>query len=490
MSNHKFPVKSQVEEFRTRGYANDDILPKTEEKRNMSWVNYFTLWMGSVHNIPNYAAVAGFFVLLAPIHVVIALILSGLAVATLMTVNGRAGTKYGIPFSMHLRATYGATGSKLPGVLRGMVAAIAWFGVQCATGASALLILISKIWPGFAEIGGGAEFLGLSAPGWICFVLFWLLNVAIGIGGGGVLNRFTAILSPIIYIVFGAMAVWAVINAGGIGKIFSFDYAGADYGSRNMIFVYLMVIASVMAVWAAPGASVADFTQNAKSQEDQVKGQYLSLFVGYAIFGLMAVCILGGGAIIYGLPENFADANQGGVLYIINNWDSVPAAVVSLGVFLFTTISTNATGNIIPASYQLTALFPKHVNYRRGVIIASIIAFAILPWNLSGGILEFLGIIGALLGPVAGVMVADYYVVKKQEIDLDKLYASEEDLKDPSNPYYGTNMMAYVATIVGLIFSLSGNFISALSAVSEISWIVGFGVAFGLYVILPKKKVQ
>ena len=100
------------------------------------------------------------------------------------------------------------------------------------------------------------------------------------------------------------------------------------------------------------------------------------------------------------------------------------------------------------------------------------------------------GIIGAPLRPVAGVMVADYYVVKKQEIDLDKLYASEEDLKDPSNPYYGTNMMAYVATIVGLIFSLSGNFISALSAVSEISWIVGFGVAFGLYVILPKKKVQ
>lgn len=482
MENLDYKVTNeQIETYRQRGYVNEDILPKTEDKRNMSALNYFTLWMGSIHNIPNYAAVAGYLLLgLSPINVILAVTLSGLVVALFMVFNGRAGAKYGIPFAIHLRSTYGSLGAKLPGFLRGCVAAIAWFGVQTYTGAAALTILISKVWPAFSQIGGGADILGISVPELISFVLFWVANMAIGLGGGGILNKFTAVLSPIIYVVFGGMTIWAINVGGGIGNILSFDMSQA--ATINPVFGYLIVIASVLAVWAAPGVSVSDFTQNAKSQKDQTIGQIGSLFVGYLIFAVMSVVIIIGGTIHYGPPTS-----GNGVLDFINQWDSIPAILVTTLVFLMTTISTNATGNIIPAAYQLAALFPKSIDYRKGVIIAGVVSVLIMPWRFmadGGAIITFLNAIGALLGPVAGVMIAHYYFVKKQKVDLDQLYFDTE--KDTQSIYHGLNRQAYVATIIGLVLSLAGQFIPALSVLSDIAWIAGFVSAFVIYYLLVK----
>lgn len=469
--------------YRQRGYENNDILPKPVEDRHMTAKNYFTLWMGSIHNIPNYAAVVGFLMLgLSPISVMIAITLAGLAVAVFMIFNGRAGAKFGIPFSMHLRSTYGSKGAKLPGFLRGVVAAIAWFGVQTYTGAAALTILISKLWPAYLEIGGGGEFLGITIPEFISFIIFWLANMAIGFGGGGILNKFTAVLSPIIYLVFGGMTIWAINVGGGLGNIM--QYSMATESTVNPIFAYLMIMASVLSVWAAPGVSVSDFTQDARSQKAQTHGQVASLLVGYLIFAFMAVVIIIGGTIHFGVPTS-----GNGVLDFINQWDSIPAIVVATLVFLMTTISTNATGNIIPAAYQLAALFPKQIDYRKGVLIAGIISVVIMPWNFmgdGGGIIVFLNAIGSLLGPVAGVMIAHYYFVNKQEIDLDQLYFDTSGKEPSKNIYTGVNKQAYVATIVGLILSMSGQFIPALSALSDMAWITGFVSAFVIYYLLIK----
>lgn len=473
--------EDQLQHYRQRGYKNEDILPKPAEDRHMTAINYFTLWMGSVHNIPNYAAVVGFLMLgLSPINVMVAITLAGLAVAVFMIFNGRAGAKFGIPFAMHLRSTYGSKGAKLPGFLRGVVAAIAWFGVQTYTGAAALTILISKLWPAYLEIGGGGEVLGITVPELISFVIFWIANMAIGFGGGGILNKFTAVLSPIIYLVFGGMTIWAINVGGGIGNILQYNMAGDV--SINPILAYLMIIASVLSVWAAPGVSVSDFTQNARSQKDQAQGQVASLLVGYLIFAFMAVVIIIGGTIHFGAPTS-----GNGVLDFINQWDSLPAIIVATLVFLMTTISTNATGNIIPAAYQLAALFPKQIDYRKGVLIAGIISFLIMPWNFmsdGGGILVFLNAIGSLLGPVAGVMIAHYYFVNKQEIDLDQLYFDTSGKESRQNIYTGVNKQAYVATIIGLVLSMVGQFIPALSVLSDMAWITGFISAFVIYYLL------
>lgn len=147
----------------------------------------------------------------------LAIILSAFFIAAVMVLNGAAGSKYGVPFAMILRASYGVRGALFPGLLRGGIAAIMWFGLQCYAGSLACLILIGKIWPGFLTLGGDFTLLGLSLPGLITFLLFWLVNVGIGFGGGKVLNKFTAILNPCIYVVFGGMAIWA-ISLVGIGQ--------------------------------------------------------------------------------------------------------------------------------------------------------------------------------------------------------------------------------------------------------------------------------
>ncbi|MFC4698405.1 allantoin permease [Enterococcus aquimarinus] len=473
-------TQEEVTRFKERNY-NDDLLPKTEDKRNMGVKNFFTLWMGSVHNIPNYTAVGGFIFLgLSPINVMFALIISALFVSAFLTLNGKAGSKYGIPFAMHLRATYGNLGAKLPGFLRGGVAAIAWFGLQNYTGSLALLIMIGKIWPGFLEIGGGTQILGISVPGLISFTIFWFINVLIGLGGGGILNKFTAILSPMIYIVVGGMAIWALRVAGGFGPILAYSIPDAT-SSINPIWAYFIIFNSVIAVWAAPGASVSDFTQNATSTKAQMMGQTLSLMVAYLMFAFSSVVILIGGSIHYGIQE-------WNILNLIERWDSFPAIILAMSVFLLTTISTNATGNIIPAGYQLTALFPKKLNYKSGVIVASIISFLIMPWKLmenADSIFIFLNSIGAVLGPVAGVMIASYFFVQKEEINLDELYMNVEE-HDEKNQYYGLNKPAYIATIVALILSLIGQFVPTFKVLSDVSWFVGFISAFVIYLVLKK----
>ncbi|MBO0442307.1 putative allantoin permease [Vagococcus fluvialis] len=476
-------TEEQVSLIRKRGY-NEDLLPKTEDKRNMSAKNYFTLWMGSIHNIPNYTAVGGFLFLgLSPINIMIALIISSLAVAGLMIFNGKAGSKYGIPFSMHLRSAYGDIGAKLPGFLRGGIAAIAWFGLQNFTASLALLILIGKIWPGFLTLGGDFSFFGISLPGLIAFTIFWAINLLIGLGGGEALNKFTAILNPLIYVVFIGMTIWAIKVGGGLGNILAFRPAVDQVQNNSPILVYFMIINSVLAVWAGPGASISDFTQNAKSTKDQRVGQTASLLVGYLIFAFSSISILIGGSIHYGVQE-------WNVLNIVDKWDNMPAMLLAIVVLLMTTISTNATGNIVPAAYQLAALFPKTINYKKGVIIAGVISYVIMPWKLmenSDSIFFFLNMIGAVLGPVIGVMLAEYFFVAKQELDLDKLYM-DPSADNSDNPYKGVNKNAYIATIIALIISMLGTFIPSLKVISNLSFLVGAGLSFIIYLGLKKLK--
>lgn len=180
-------MEHQRKLFQQRGYS-EDLLPKTQSQRTWKTFNYFTLWMGSVHNVPNYVMVGGFFILgLSTFSIMLAIILSAFFIAAVMVLNGAAGSKYGVPFAMILRASYGVRGALFPGLLRGGIAAIMWFGLQCYAGSLACLILIGKIWPGFLTLGGDFTLLGLSLPGLITFLLFWLVNVGIGFGGGKVL---------------------------------------------------------------------------------------------------------------------------------------------------------------------------------------------------------------------------------------------------------------------------------------------------------------
>ncbi|MFV8984113.1 allantoin transporter [Serratia fonticola] len=470
----------QREIYQRRGY-HEDLLPKEADKKTWKGINYFTLWMGSVHNVPNYVAVGGFFILgLSTLSIMAAIILSAFIIAFVMVMNGAAGSKYGIPFAMILRASYGVRGALFPGILRGCVAAIMWFGLQCYAGSLAFLILIGKLWPQFLTLGGDFNLLGIGLPGLIAFLIFWAVNVAIGLGGGSILNKFTAILNPCIYVVFGGMAIWA-ISIAGLDNIIAYVPANA-ITTNNGGFMFLVVINAVVAVWAAPAVSASDFTQNASSFRQQAWGQTLGLVVGYLLFAVASVCILAGASIHYGV-------DTWNVLDIVQKWDSIFASVFAVLVILMTTISTNATGNIIPAGYQIAAIAPKKLTYKNGVVIASIISLIICPWKLmenQESIYLFLDVIGGILGPVIGVMMAHYFIVMRSEIDLDTLYIEPGNYKYYDN---GFNSVAFIVTLFAVLLSLGGKFIEILEPLSRVSWLVGVISAFCLYALLKSRTV-
>ncbi len=362
-----------LDKYRARGY-NEVLLPKTTEKRNSSVRDYFTLWMGNLHNIPNYASVGGFLVLgLTPINIMLALIIGAIVLGVLFAYQGKFGSKYGLPFSMHLRSAYGERGAKLPGTLRGIIAAIGWFGLQTYVGSQALLILVAEIWPGILEVGGDTMILGISIPGLIMFMLFWLLNVVLGMGETDFLNKFNTILTVLIYVLFIAMAFWGLRVGGGIGNIL--NYAAEGSASTPTILGYLLVINAVLGFWAAPVSSVSDNTQNAESTNVQMKGQIIGVVVGYLVFAVTSMAILIGATIYYSME-------QWDVLEIINRWDSLPAILFATLVLLLITINSNVVANLNPAGFQLAALFPDKFNKQRGVIAAAVVGAVILPWRL------------------------------------------------------------------------------------------------------------
>lgn len=456
------------------GYS-DDVLPTKEEDRKWGISNFFTVWMGSVHNIPNYIAIGGLFALgLSVGQVFAAIMAASIVISAMLVMNGHAGSKFGLPFAMLLRLSYGPKGAMIPGVLRGVISAIMWFGFQTYAGSQALSILIGKLWPTYLTLGGDWNLLGLSLPALISFLLFWLFNIALIYGGMGFLGKFTNILSPLVYIVFGGMAIWAINLAGGIGPILSYTGSGVP---GNKIIIFLAAVTAVIAAWAAPIVNASDFTKLAKSTKTQAVGQTFGLVVTYLLFAVASIAIIVGSEIAFGTPI-------WNVLDVVARFDGTFAIAISVLTLCLTTLSVNVTGNIVPAGYQLASLFPKTLTFKSGAIIAAIVGILVMPWKLmenATSIFTFLNIIGGILAPVTGIMLAQYFIISKTKIDLNALYDAEK-----GRYYYtkGFNIKAIVTTIVAGVICLIGNFVPVLKPLYDMSWFVGIITAFILYTAL------
>lgn len=456
------------------GYS-ADILPTKEEERNWGTGNFFTVWMGSVHNIPNYIAIGGLFALgLSVGQVFAAIMAASVVIATMLVLNGHAGSKHGLPFAMLLRLSYGPKGAMIPGVLRGVISAIMWFGFQTYAGSQALSILIGKLWPTYLTLGGDWSFLGLTLPALLSFLIFWSFNVALIYGGMGFLGKFTNILSPLVYIVFGGMAIWAINLAGGIGPILSYTGTGLP---GNKIVIFFAAVTAVVAAWAAPIVNVSDFTKLAKSTKTQAVGQTVGLVVTYLLFAIASIAIIVGSEIAFGTPI-------WNVLDVVARFDGTFAIAISVLTLCLTTLSVNVTGNIVPAGYQLASLFPKKLTFKSGAIIAAITGILVMPWKLmenATSIFTFLNVIGGILAPVTGIMLAQYFILSKTNIDLNALYDSKK-----GKYYYtkGFNVNAIVTTIFAGAICLIGNFVPILKPLYDMSWFVGIITAFILYTLL------
>ncbi|MDN3017019.1 NCS1 family nucleobase:cation symporter [Paenibacillus sp. BSR1-1] len=450
-----------------------DLLPTSPEARTWKFGHYFSIWMGSVHNVPSYVTIGGFFALgLSIWQVFFIIILSALILAAMMILNGHAGGKYGIPFSILIRSSFGRKGATFPGILRGVVAAIMWFGLQTYAGSLAVTILIGEIWAPYPTLGANWSFLGLSLSSLISLLLFWIINVLFIFTGIKSLGRLTKLLSPLVFVVFGGMAIWAIHFAGGITPILNYRSKGVD---GNSILIILSCISAILASWVAQILSVSDVTRYSRSNKEQFWGQAAGLLSTYLLFAIASITIIIGSEVAFGVPI-------WNVLEVIDRFDSKFAIVLSLLTICLSTLSVNIVGNIIPAGSQLAALLPKSLNFKSGAILAALMGLLIMPWKLMENpesIFTFLNMVGGMLSPVIGVMLVHYFLINKKEINLQELYSIKINMLI-TNEYH---IPAILSTLLAGSLSLLGKFIPSLEPLYRVSWFSGILVSAILYLI-------
>lgn len=452
---------------------NTDLLPTKPEARTWKFSHYFSIWMGSVHNVPSYITIGGFFALgLSIWQVFFIIMISSIILSGMMALNGHAGGKYGIPFSILLRIIFGNKGAIIPGVLRGIIAAIMWFGLQTYAGSLAVTILIAEFWAPYPTLGADWSFLGLNLANLISLLLFWLIHVCFIFAGVEALGKFTKFLSPMVFVVFGGMSIWAINLAGGINPILHYSEKGVE---GNSILVILSCISAILATWVAQILSVSDVTRYSRTNKGQSCGQIAGLVITYLLFAVASITIVIGSEIAFGVPI-------WNVLEVINRFDSKFVTVLSLLTICLTTLSVNILGNIIPSGYQLASLLPKKLNFKSGAFIGTVSGLLIMPWKLMESpttIFTFLNMVGGMLSPVIGVILADYFLIKKREIIIQDLYFS----KSMSRFSNGVNWPALCATLFAGCISLIGRFIDFLEPIYNISWFTGIIVSVILYVL-------
>nr|WP_308128774.1 cytosine permease [Bacillus sp. sid0103] len=337
----KSELEQAYDQYKSYGYS-EDILPKKPDQRDWGMSNYATLWMGAVHNIMSYMTVAGFFMLgLNTKQVLLAVMLSALIVSSFYVLNGFSAAKYGLPFAMLLRDTFGVKGAIIPALCRGLIAGLVFFGTTTVVGAESLNVIFSRFIPNYMSLGGDFNLLGLTVPTMISYAVLWVVTVLLFLGGMNVLGKFGNWSSPIVYVFIIGAAVWAINMAGGFGPIM--DYIPKDPNSSPLVFI--ACVSALVSNWAGPVVNMADFTHRAKSPRDVIIGLPLGFMLSYVLFAITCVALIAGTEIAFGEPIF-------NIVHAIDKIDNTFSVVV-----LILALNVGATAfvvfaNLLPSGYK------------------------------------------------------------------------------------------------------------------------------------------
>jgi len=476
---------------------NDDLAPVALERRTWTTYSYMALWIGMAINIPSWTLAAGLIGLgMDWLQAVITIGLANLIVLVPMLLNSHAGTKYGIPFPVFARASFGVFGANLAALLRAFVAC-GWFGIQTWIGGGAIFFLVGAIlgadswWstaPTFALGFGGAQPWTL----WLSFVIFWIMNVYIILKGMDTLRIFENWSAPFLVGVAVLLTVWMVVQAGGLGPIL--DRPSELGWGPEFWALFFPSLMAMIAFWSTLSLNMPDFTRFGRSQRDQAVGQSLGLPTTMTLFALLAVITASATAVVYGEPIFDPVA-------LVARFDNALVVVIALLAVLIATLTTNVAANLVSPSYDFSNAWPKRISFRTGGLITALLGVLIQPWYLITNeevyIFTWLGFYGGALGAIAGVLIADYWFIRRTELRLADLYRTER-----GEYVYtaGWNWRAVVALIVGGLLAVGGAYtaqgvdgpfpvdgiIPMFQGLYDYSWVVGLVVAFVLYWALNK----
>ncbi|MGP6140398.1 cytosine permease [Jeotgalibaca sp. A127] len=462
------------------GYS-EDVLPKKPEDRDWGISNFITLWMGAVHNIMGYMTVAGFFVLgLNVMQVITAVMLSAVIVSIGYALNGYAAAKYGLPFSMLIRDAFGVKGAIIPALIRGLIAGLVFFGTTTVVGAEATNIILTKIFPNYMSIGGDFSFMGLDLPTLISYVLLWIVTVALFMTGMNVLGKFGNWSSPLVYIFIIWAAIWAINMAGGFGEVMAYT----PETTMESPLVFIACVSALVSNWAGPIVNISDFTSRAKKLTDALIGIPLGMIISYVLFAVTSVALVAGTEVAFGEPIF-------NIAYAIDRMENDFAAIMLILALNVGAISFVVFANLLPAGLQLSSLFPKRLTVKTGGILTAVIGTLIMPWKLvenASTLFLFYSFIGSIFGPIAGIMLSNFYLERHRLINLDEIYVKPgEEGRYPN----GYNMRAIIVLLVSFAIPMSGAFlqnVAILKLLNDFAFFSGLIISFVLYTILSQSS--
>ncbi len=477
-----------------------DLAPVPARRRDWTTWNFAALWISMAHCLPTYMMAGG--LLATGMNWWQALLTIGLGntiVLAPILLNAHPGTKYGIPFPVLARASFGTAGANVPAVLRAIVAC-GWFGIQTYIGGEAVRTFLETAWPGFAALGGGVTLLGLSVPSALTFAVFWALQIGIIFRGMGAVRVFENWAAPLVLVMAAALLGWVVWEAGTLGPIVTEPSRFPTVGSFLPVFVPSLT--GIVGFWATLSLNIPDFTRYGRGQREQALGQALGLPTTMVAFSAMGVLVTSASkALLSGVPlEKLWDPVV--VLSFLTAATPPPGldapllasplargavallALVGVGV---ATISVNIAANVVSPANDFANLAPRRISFRAGGLITGLLGVAMMPWKLlsTAGDDLFTWLIGysALLGPIAGIMVVDYWLVRGGELDVPDLYRT-------TGRYGRWNGVALLALALGVAPNVPG-FLDVLGVVGDVgpvfdaiyvgAWFVGFAVAGAVY---------
>ncbi|MGH8316643.1 MAG: NCS1 family nucleobase:cation symporter-1 [Steroidobacteraceae bacterium] len=429
---------------------NRDLAPTPAEKRTWRWYHYAALWLGMVMCVPAYTLAAGLVGEgMSAYQAIMTVTLGNLIVLIPMLLIGHAGAKYGIPYAVLARCSFGTLGARFPAMLRALVAC-GWYGIQSWFGGLMIYALIGVL-TGHPLGGAKVPLLGINMWQGVCFLVFWLLQFYFIVHGIESIRRLETYTAPIKVVICAMLLIWAYDKAGGFGPMMHEHsrFGSGEPQSGRFYSVFWPSLTAMVGFWSTLALNIPDFTRFARSQRDQIVGQAIGLPAPMGLVAALAVFVTSATVVIYGSAI----------------WDPVTLAgrmtgasvLIALLVLLVDTISVNLAANLVGPAFDFSSLSPKRISYRAGGYITACIAIVMMPWKIlastHGYISTWLVGYSALLGSVAGILIVDYYHLRRRVIDVQGLYRLE------SSPYSyrgGWNPIAVGAFLIGVIPCLPG----------------------------------
>ncbi|MDB5928489.1 MAG: nitrate reductase [Polaromonas sp.] len=459
---------------------NEDLAPVTGAGKTWSAYSVFAMWMSDVHSVGGYTFAASLFLLgLSGWQVLIALVAGIGIVNVLMNWIGRPSQQHGIPFPVMARVSLGVMGANFAAVIRGVVG-IVWYGVQTYFASKAVATLVLVFFPAAASLQA-SNFLRLDLLGWGCFLFMWLFQLLIFQRGMEAIRKFIDFCGPAVYVVMFLLMGWIIWKAGW-GAL---DLTLSDKvltGSESFIAMGSAILL-VVSYFAALLLNFGDFSRYAKTERDMKVGNFLGLPVNFLLFAIIVVVVTSGSAKVFG--HMIMDPIE-----IVSRIDNKWAVVLGSITFIIATMGINIVANFVSPAYDIANLFPRHVDFKKGGLIASILAVLVCPWifvDSPKAITVFVSMFGAVLAPMFGVMVADFYLLKKQVIDVAQLYSMA-----PGGRYHydgGWNKVGLAALGLSSVIAIGWEFSTQLFKVlppNNFGWVIGAVSGAVIYLLMMR----